>query len=106
METASWTSPWKWTTCAARLKKRCGAGRIKFPINEPAAGRRRSQIDEYLDFYHGPGVQHIALATGNIIETVRAMRDNDVSFLRVPNSYYDMLSQRVGDIKEPIEKLA
>src|SRR5262249_23450713 len=53
-----------------------GTGRIKFPINEPAHGRRRSQIDEYLDFYHGPGVQHIALATGNIIETVRAMRDN------------------------------
>ena len=62
-----------------------GTGRIKFPINEPAQGRRRSQIEEYLQFYGGPGVQHIALATGDIIETVRAMRHNDVSFLRVPH---------------------
>ena len=68
-----------------------GNGRIKFPINEPAQGRRRSQIEEYLQFYGGPGVQHIALATGDIIETVRALRANDVSFLRVPQSYYDML---------------
>src|SRR5262249_37321543 len=67
-----------------------GTGRIKFPINEPARSRRRSQIEEYLQFYRGPGVQHIALATGDIIETVRAMRRNDVSFLRVPQSYYDM----------------
>jgi 4-hydroxyphenylpyruvate dioxygenase len=83
-----------------------GGGRIKFPINEPAKGRRRSQIEEYLQFYGGAGVQHIALATGNIIETVRALRQNDVSFLRVPRSYYDMLPDRVGRIKERIDDLA
>jgi 4-hydroxyphenylpyruvate dioxygenase len=83
-----------------------GGGRIKFPINEPAKSRRRSQIEEYLNFYHGPGVQHIALATDNIVETVRALRHNDVSFLRVPRAYYDMLPQRVGDIAEDISELA
>jgi 4-hydroxyphenylpyruvate dioxygenase len=83
-----------------------GTGRIKFPINEPAKARRRSQIDEYLQFYGGPGVQHIALATGNIIETVKAMRANDVSFLRVPNAYYDMLPERVGEIREDVHELA
>ena len=83
-----------------------GTGRIKFPINEPAHGRRRSQIEEYLQYYGGPGVQHIAMATGNIIETVRAMRHNDVSFLRVPHSYYETLPERVGEIKEDIEELA
>jgi len=83
-----------------------GNGRIKFPINEPARGKRRSQIEEYLQFYHGPGVQHIALMTGNIIETVRAMRHNDVSFLRVPKSYYDRLPERVGTIKEDLAELA
>jgi 4-hydroxyphenylpyruvate dioxygenase len=83
-----------------------GTGRIKFPLNEPAQGRRRSQIDEYLDFYGGPGVQHIAMATGNIIETVQSMRHNDVSFLRVPNSYYEMLTSRVGNIKEDMDSLA
>jgi 4-hydroxyphenylpyruvate dioxygenase len=83
-----------------------GTGRIKFPINEPAHGRRRSQIEEYLQFYGGPGVQHIAMATGNIVETVRAMRHNDVSFLRVPREYYNMLPERVGAIKEDLEELA
>ncbi|HEY1861927.1 MAG TPA: 4-hydroxyphenylpyruvate dioxygenase [Gemmataceae bacterium] len=83
-----------------------GTGRIKFPINEPAKARRRSQIEEYLQFNGGPGVQHIAMATGDIIETVRAMRHNDVSFLRVPQSYYDMLPDRVGSIKEDIQELA
>lgn len=83
-----------------------GTGRIKFPINEPAAGKRKSQIDEYLDFYHGPGVQHIALATGDIIETVAKLRDNDVTFLRVPRTYYDSLTARVGSIKEDISTLA
>jgi 4-hydroxyphenylpyruvate dioxygenase len=83
-----------------------GTGRIKFPINEPAKAKRRSQIDEYLQFYGGPGVQHIAMATGDIIETVRAMRANDVSFLRVPQSYYEMLPQRVGKIDEDIHDLA
>jgi len=83
-----------------------GNGRIKFPINEPARGKRRSQIEEYLQFYHGPGVQHIALMTGNIIETVRALRDNDVSFLRVPQTYYDMLPERIGSIQEDLDDLA
>jgi 4-hydroxyphenylpyruvate dioxygenase len=83
-----------------------GGGRIKFPINEPAKSKRRSQIEEYLQFYHGPGVQHIALATGDIIETVRALRHNDVSFLRVPQTYYDILPDRVGQIDEDIRDLA
>jgi 4-hydroxyphenylpyruvate dioxygenase len=83
-----------------------GGGRIKFPINEPAKSRRRSQIEEYLNFYHGAGVQHIALATENIIETVRALRHNDVSFLRVPSAYYEMLPQRIGAINEDIAELA
>jgi 4-hydroxyphenylpyruvate dioxygenase len=83
-----------------------GSGKIKFPINEPARGRRRSQIEEYLQFYHGPGVQHIALATRDIIATVRTLRRNDVSFLRVPQTYYEMLTDRVGEIDEDIEDLA
>jgi len=83
-----------------------GHGRIKFPLNEPAQGRRRSQIDEYLQFYGGPGVQHIALATDNIVETVRALRHNDVSFLRVPQAYYEMLPERVGEIDEDIRDVA
>jgi 4-hydroxyphenylpyruvate dioxygenase len=83
-----------------------GNGRIKFPINEPAKARRRSQIEEYLHFYGGPGVQHIAMVTGDIIETVRALRHNDVSFLTVPDSYYDMLPERVGTIRENIAELA
>src|SRR3974390_617936 len=83
-----------------------GTGRIKFPINEPARARRRSQIDEFLQFYGGAGVQHIAKITEHITETVRAMRDNDVSFLRVPRSYYDMLPERVGAIKENVDELA
>jgi 4-hydroxyphenylpyruvate dioxygenase len=83
-----------------------GTGRIKFPINEPAKSRRRSQIEEYLSFYHGPGVQHIALTTGNIVETVRALRHNDVSFLRVPKTYYEALPDRVGAIEEDIRDLA
>jgi len=83
-----------------------GNGRIKFPINEPARARRRSQIEEYLQFYHGPGVQHIALATRDIIATVRTLRRNDVSFLRVPQSYYDMLPDRIGTIDEDLEDLS
>jgi 4-hydroxyphenylpyruvate dioxygenase len=83
-----------------------GRGRIKFPINEPAQGRRRSQIEEYIDFYGGAGVQHIALATNDIIKTVSALRANDVSFLRVPRSYYDILPERVGTIKEDLNELA
>jgi 4-hydroxyphenylpyruvate dioxygenase len=83
-----------------------GRGRIKFPINEPAHGRRRSQIEEYLHFYGGPGVQHIAMATDDIIGSVRALRANDCSFLRVPPSYYEMVPNRVGPIKEDIHDLA
>ena len=83
-----------------------GNGRIKFPINEPAKGLRRSQIEEYLRFNNGPGVQHIALSTDNIVESVRAMKANDVSFLRVPHTYYEMLSERVGKIDEDVSELA
>jgi 4-hydroxyphenylpyruvate dioxygenase len=83
-----------------------GKGRIKFPINEPAQGRRKSQIDEYLQFYGGPGVQHIAMATDDIIATVKAMRANDVSFLRVPRTYYELLPERIGQIEEDLHELA
>jgi 4-hydroxyphenylpyruvate dioxygenase len=83
-----------------------GRGRIKFPINEPAKGRRRSQIEEFLDFYGGPGVQHVALATPDIVASVRAMAANDVSFLKVPPAYYDLLPDRIGTIKEDIHELA
>jgi 4-hydroxyphenylpyruvate dioxygenase len=82
-----------------------GNGRIKFPLNEPAEGRRKSQIDEYLDFYRGPGVQHIAIATKDIIQTVSAMRDRGVEFLRVPTTYYDSVLDRVGHIDEDITPL-
>jgi len=82
-----------------------GNGRVKFPMNEPAAGKRKSQIEEYLDFYKGPGVQHIAMATDNIIDTVCRLRDQGVDFLRVPSTYYDDLSRRTGPIDEPIERL-
>jgi 4-hydroxyphenylpyruvate dioxygenase len=83
-----------------------GRGKIKFPINEPAHGRRKSQIEEYIDFYGGAGVQHIAMATNDIIKTVRALKANDVSFLRVPKTYYDGLLDRVGGIKEDLAELA
>ncbi len=83
-----------------------GNERVKFPINEPARGKRKSQIEEYLEFYRGPGVQHIAMATGNIIETVRTMRRQGVDFLRVPSTYYDDLLARVGPIDEPLAELA
>ena len=83
-----------------------GQGRIKFPINEPARGRRRSQVEEYLIFHNGPGVQHIALATDDIVASVRAMAANDVSFLRVPSAYYELLSSRVGPIEEDLRDLA
>ncbi|MFN3848055.1 MAG: 4-hydroxyphenylpyruvate dioxygenase [Spirosomataceae bacterium] len=82
-----------------------GNGRIKFPINEPAEGKKRSQVEEYLDFYGGAGVQHLAVATDNIIETVTALRDRGVEFLRVPETYYDDLRERVGNIDEEINEL-
>jgi len=83
-----------------------GNDRIKFPINEPAAGKKKSQIDEYLEFYQGPGVQHMALATDDIIATVGQLRDRGVEFLSVPTTYYDELQGRVGKIDEPVDVLA
>ena len=82
-----------------------GNGRIKFPINEPAEGKKKSQVEEYLDFYEGEGVQHIAVATDNIINTVRDLRSRGVEFLRVPAIYYDSVTDRVGKIDEDIEPL-
>ncbi|MBC8464410.1 MAG: 4-hydroxyphenylpyruvate dioxygenase [Bacteroidetes bacterium] len=82
-----------------------GNGRIKFPINEPAEGKKKSQIEEYLDFYNGAGVQHIAVATDDIVATVSAMRDRGVEFLYVPENYYDDLLERVGEIDEDVEVL-
>lgn len=82
-----------------------GNERIKFPINEPAPGRRKSQIDEYLEYYLGPGVQHIAMATDNIIDTVGKMREQGVDFLYVPSNYYKDLQSRIGKIDEPIDEL-
>jgi 4-hydroxyphenylpyruvate dioxygenase len=82
-----------------------GNGYVKFPINEPAEGRKRSQVEEYLDFYQGPGVQHIALATDDILGTVAQMQKQGVEFLTIPHSYYTELSRRVGRIDEPIEEL-
>ena len=82
-----------------------GNGYVKFPINEPAEGRRKSQIEEYLDFYQGPGVQHIALATDDILGTVAQMQRQGVEFLTIPHSYYTELSKRVGRIDEPIDEL-
>ncbi|CAN5454507.1 4-hydroxyphenylpyruvate dioxygenase [soil metagenome] len=83
-----------------------GNDRIKFPINEPAQGKRKSQIDEYLDAYSGPGVQHMALATDDIIRTVTTLRDRGVEFLSVPTTYYDELQGRLGKIDEPVAELA
>ncbi len=77
-----------------------GNGRVKFPINEPAHGAKRSQIEEYIDFYKGPGCQHIAVATNDIIETVSQMRARGVEFLQVPGSYYDNVLERCGEIDE------
>jgi 4-hydroxyphenylpyruvate dioxygenase len=82
-----------------------GNGFIKFPINEPAKGKRRSQIEEYLDFYPGPGVQHIALATDDILHTVNRLREQGVEFLRVPHAYYSELQERVGTIDECVDSL-
>ncbi|GAB1308362.1 4-hydroxyphenylpyruvate dioxygenase [Urechidicola sp. KH5] len=82
-----------------------GNGRVKFPINEPAEGKKRSQIEEYLDFYNGAGVQHIAVATDDIVHTVSQMRDRGVEFLYVPDNYYDDLLERVGAIDEDVEVL-
>ncbi|WP_043237243.1 4-hydroxyphenylpyruvate dioxygenase [Streptomyces violaceusniger] len=82
-----------------------GTRKVKFPLNEPAAGKKKSQIDEYLEFYGGPGVQHIALATNDIVATVRAMRAAGVRFLDTPDSYYETLGEWVGDTRVPVETL-
>ena len=82
-----------------------GNGFVKFPINEPAEGKKKSQIEEYLEFYNGEGCQHVALATNNIVETVTDLRNRGVEFLKVPSSYYDDLLSRVGHIDEDLEPL-
>jgi len=82
-----------------------GSRKVKFPINEPAAGKRKSQIDEYLEFYGGPGVQHIALATDDIVAAVRGMQAVGVDFLATPDSYYDELGQWVGETRVPLDEL-
>ncbi|NEP11855.1 MAG: 4-hydroxyphenylpyruvate dioxygenase [Symploca sp. SIO2C1] len=83
-----------------------GTGKIKLPINEPAQGKRQSQIEEYLEYNGGAGIQHVAYATDNIIETVSKLRASGVKFLRIPETYYQNLKERVGKIDEPVEKLA
>jgi 4-hydroxyphenylpyruvate dioxygenase len=83
-----------------------GNGRIKFPINEPAEGKKKSQIEEYITFYEGQGVQHLAMATDNIIETVTTLKNRGVEFLSIPTTYYDELQDRVGKIDENVSELA
>jgi 4-hydroxyphenylpyruvate dioxygenase len=82
-----------------------GQGKVKFPINEPAEGRRKSQIEEYLEFYGGPGVQHIALTTGDIVGTVEALQQRGVRFLTTPDAYYEDVPDRVGEIDESYDDL-
>jgi 4-hydroxyphenylpyruvate dioxygenase len=82
-----------------------GNGRIKFPINEPAKGKKKSQIEEYIDFYNGSGVQHIAVATDNIIETVTELQRRGIEFLNIPETYYDTVLDRVGEIDEDLAPL-
>jgi 4-hydroxyphenylpyruvate dioxygenase len=77
-----------------------GKGKIKFPINEPAEGKRKSQIDEYLDFYGGPGAQHIAIASDDIVRTVETLQGRGIAFLRTPDAYYEDVPERVGEIAE------
>src|SRR5690606_29601858 len=81
------------------------SGYVKFPINEPAKGKKKSQIEEYIDFYHGAGVQHIAVATNDILQTVSELRARGVEFLYVPETYYEDLFERVGDIDEDMKDL-
>ena len=96
------------TEYSSRMSKVMANGndRIKFPINEPASGKKKSQIDEYLEFYKGPGVQHMALATDDIVRTVTTLRDRGVEFLSAPTTYYAELQKRVGKIDEPLDVLA
>ncbi len=83
-----------------------GNGFVKFPINEPAEGKKKSQVEEYLDFYNGEGVQHVAIATNNIIETVTELQKRGVEFLKIPNSYYETVLDRVGKIDEDLKPLS
>jgi 4-hydroxyphenylpyruvate dioxygenase len=84
-----------------------GTRKVKFPLNEPAEGKKKSQIEEFLEFYGGPGVQHIALATNDIVTTVDAMREAGIEFLDTPDSYYDdpELRSRIGEVRVPVEEL-
>lgn len=82
-----------------------GSGYVKFPINEPAEGKKKSQIEEYIDFYHGPGCQHMAIATDDIISTVTELRARGIEFLKVPDVYYDEVWERVGKINEDVEAI-
>jgi 4-hydroxyphenylpyruvate dioxygenase len=83
-----------------------GNGYVKFPINEPAEGKKKSQVEEYLEFYNGEGCQHIALATNNIIDTVTKLQERGVEFLKIPASYYTTVLDRVGHIDEDLEPLS
>jgi 4-hydroxyphenylpyruvate dioxygenase len=82
-----------------------GNGRVKFPINEPATGKKKSQIQEFIDYYGEAGTQHIALRTEDIVATVRQLRESGVEFLGMPHAYYEQLADRVGDVGVPIETL-
>jgi 4-hydroxyphenylpyruvate dioxygenase len=82
-----------------------GDGRVKFPINEPAEGKRKSQIEEYIDFYNGAGAQHIAVATRDIVRCVSELRGRGVEFLTIPESYYEEVPGRIGEIEEDVEDL-
>ena len=82
-----------------------GNGRIKFPINEPAAGLKKSQVEEYLDFYEGEGVQHIAVATDNILTTIKELKSRGIEFLNIPSTYYETVLDRVGSIDEEVKEL-
>ena len=82
-----------------------GSGRLKFPINEPAEGKRKSQIEEYIDFYRGAGAQHIAMATRDIVGCVAQLRERGVEFLTIPDEYYDDVPERIGEIDEQVEDL-
>jgi 4-hydroxyphenylpyruvate dioxygenase len=83
-----------------------GNGFVKFPINEPAEGKRKSQVEEYLDFYNGEGVQHVAIATADIVKTVRDLKSRGIEFLKIPNSYYADVLERVGTIDEDLQPLS
>ena len=94
------------TEYTALMSKVMANGRVKFPINEPAAGKKRSQVEEYLIFHGGAGVQHLALHTSDIVATIKLLMDRGLEFLKVPQTYYDALSERVGSIDEAIEDIA